>query len=112
MVGSFWRWRHALGAPFVAPRLGRFKQPRNFCGLSGSQNRLDALEFVDETIQSHAELLAVRERDVPPHLRGAGRDARRVAKAIRAQRRLMLRMAWTRDVARQRCCHYVREMAR
>ena len=53
-----------------------------------------------------------RWRCPPPHLRRTGRHARRVAKTVRAHRRLFRRMRRAEDVIRQFRGHHVRQMAR
>ena len=76
--GAVWRWRKSFDR--------RRRRPR--CRAAWK-----FFKSVSKRIQRAREILAVGQRDVAPHFRRAGRDARGVAKTGRAQRRLVCGLA-------------------
>jgi hypothetical protein len=75
------------------------------------QRKLKFLQILDEHAQHPAQILAVGQRDVAPHLRRTGSDARGVAKTVGANQRLLLGMHRAEHIIGQFRRDHMRQMA-
>lgn len=108
---SFRRRRCTGSAPVVAALFGRLKKCRNGLRITLFHQALEFLQISDKGVQRFREIAAVGQGDVAPHFGRAGRDARRVAKAVGAKLGLQLRLRGIQNQVRQRGGRHVRQMA-
>src|ERR1051326_647080 len=86
---SFRRRRDVLRAPRFASLPGLLEKLFNSLCILLLQCQLKFLQVLDEHAQHAGQIPAVGQRDVAPHLRRAGGDARGVAKSGGAKHRLL-----------------------